>query len=51
MAKEPSDILNMYLDGKIYIFEKQWIKKPTRIYVYPKHRIEQGTILQKTLNA
>ena len=29
VATKPTKMLNMYVIGKIYIFEKQWLKKPT----------------------
>ena len=44
MATKPTDILNKYLVGQIYIFEKQWLKKPIG-YMFIKN-IEQGTILE-----
>ena len=46
MATKPIDILNKYVVGKIYIFEKQWLK----VYFSPKYRIEQSTMLEN-LNA
>ena len=29
MITKPTDKLNKYLDGQIYIFEKLWLEKPT----------------------
>ena len=52
MATKPTDLLNRYFVGKIYIyiyiFEKQWLKKPT-MYIFIQN-IEQGTLLEN-LNA
>ena len=48
MVTKPIDILNRYLVGQIYIFEKQWLKKLTG-YMFIQN-IEQGTMLEK-LNA